>query len=45
MTATDAIEFMLAGASCVSIGTAALVEPKVLNDTVNGLKNYLNSKK
>ncbi len=43
--AYDTVEFMLAGAACVSIGTAALVEPKVLNDTVNGLKDYLNAKK
>jgi dihydroorotate dehydrogenase (NAD+) catalytic subunit len=43
--ANDAIEFILAGATCVSIGTATLVEPKVLTDTINGIKKYLENKK
>lgn len=42
--ANDAIEFILAGATCVSIGTATLVEPKVLTDTISGITKYLENK-
>jgi len=41
----DVIEFMLAGASCVSIGTQVLVEPKVFENTCQGLDKYLKDKK
>ena len=41
----DVIEFMLAGASCVSIGTQVLVEPKVFENTYKGLNKYLKDKK
>lgn len=39
--AEDAIEFMLAGASAVQIGTANLFNPKVGMEIVNGIKKYL----
>lgn len=42
--ANDAIEFILAGATCISIGTATLVEPKILTDTVSGITKYLENK-
>ena len=41
----DVIEFMLAGASCVSIGTQVLVEPKVFENTYKGLNKYLKDRK
>ncbi len=41
----DVIEFFLAGASCVSIGTQVLVEPKVFENTFDGLDKYLKAKK
>lgn len=41
----DVIEFMLAGATCVSIGTQVLVEPKVFENTYQGLEKYLKNKK
>ena len=41
----DVVEFMLAGATCVSIGTQVLVEPKVFENTCVGLEKYLKNKK
>ena len=41
----DVIEFILAGATCVSIGTQVLVEPKVFEHTYDGLEKYLKDKK
>lgn len=39
--ADDAIEFMLAGASAVAIGTAGFVNPYVWVETVDGIEKYL----
>lgn len=41
----DAVEFFLAGARCVSIGTAALVDPDVFESTAKELEEYLKNKK
>ena len=41
----DVIEFILAGASCVSIGTQVLVEPNVFENTYRGLGKYLKNRK
>jgi len=41
MTATDAIEFLLAGATAVAVGTATFVNPTAVTDVVTGLKKYL----
>lgn len=41
MTADDAIEFMLAGATAVSIGTANFVDPETPVKVVEGVKKYL----
>ena len=41
----DVVEFMLAGATCVSIGTQVLVEPNVFENTCLGLEKYLKDKK
>lgn len=41
MTATDAIEFLLAGATAVEIGTANFIDPAVTLKVVNGINEYL----
>ena len=41
MTATDAIEFLLVGATAVSVGTATFVNPLASIHVVEGLENYL----
>jgi dihydroorotate dehydrogenase (NAD+) catalytic subunit len=44
-TASDAIEFMIAGASAVAIGTANFIEPTTAIDIVEGIKKYCERKK
>ncbi|WP_414714905.1 dihydroorotate dehydrogenase [Sporomusa sp.] len=41
MTAADAIEFMLAGASAVAVGTANFVNPYVSVEVAEGIRDYL----
>jgi len=41
MNAEDAIEFILAGASAIQIGTANLVNPRTGIEVVRGIKKYL----
>lgn len=41
MTAEDAIEFFLAGASAVAVGTANFVNPSVVEDVAKGIQEYL----
>jgi dihydroorotate dehydrogenase (NAD+) catalytic subunit len=41
MKAEDAIEFILAGASAIQIGTANLINPKTGIEVINGIKQYL----
>ncbi len=41
MNATDAIEFMLAGASAVQVGTANFIDPQVSVKIVKGIESYL----
>jgi len=41
-TAADAIEFMLAGASAVQVGTANFVNPRATTDIIDGIEDYLN---
>ncbi|MBN2486870.1 MAG: dihydroorotate dehydrogenase [Bacteroidales bacterium] len=45
MNATDAIEFILAGASAIQIGTANFINPAVSVEIVNGIKTYLEQNK
>lgn len=42
MTAEDAIEFFLAGATAVAVGTANFVNPRATMDVLEGIKKYLN---
>jgi len=37
----DAIEFLLAGASAVEVGTAALIDPLVMLEIIQGIEDYL----
>jgi dihydroorotate dehydrogenase (NAD+) catalytic subunit len=41
LRAEDAIEFMLAGASALQIGTANLINPRTGMDVIEGMKKYL----
>ncbi len=41
MNATDAIEFMLAGASAIQIGTANFIDPTVTIKVIDGINEYL----
>ena len=43
-TSTDAIEFLLAGASAVQVGTANFVNPSVTVEIIEGIKRYLEEK-
>ena len=45
MTAEDAVEFLLAGASAISVGTASLVNPRAVADIAKGLEAYLQARK
>jgi dihydroorotate dehydrogenase (NAD+) catalytic subunit len=42
--AQDAIEFLLAGASAISVGTANFINPLVTMEIYEGLKDYLERK-
>ena len=41
MTATDALEFFIAGASAIAVGTANFVNPKASMEVVEGIQTYL----
>lgn len=41
MTADDAIEMILAGATAISVGTANFVNPKTTMEIVDGIKKYM----
>jgi dihydroorotate dehydrogenase (NAD+) catalytic subunit len=41
-TAADAIEFLLAGATAVQIGTSNFVDPTVSVKVIEGINDYLN---
>ena len=41
MNATDAVEFILAGASAVAVGTANFINPRVAVEVIEGIEEYL----
>ena len=41
LTAEDALEFILAGASAVAVGTANFVNPRATLDIIDGMKSFL----
>jgi dihydroorotate dehydrogenase (NAD+) catalytic subunit len=44
MTTSDALEFILAGASAVQIGTASFIDPLASVKIVEGIEKYLITK-
>lgn len=42
MNATDAIEFILAGASAIQVGTANFIDPAITMKIVDGIEDYMN---
>ncbi len=40
-SATDAIEFLLAGASAIQIGTANFIDPSISEKVIDGIQDYL----
>jgi dihydroorotate dehydrogenase (NAD+) catalytic subunit len=44
-TAEDAVEFLLAGASAVQVGTANFVNPRAAEDIIDGIGDYLRGQK
>lgn len=45
ITADDAVEFMLAGASAVAIGTGNFINPGVTMDVLSGIKSFMSAEK
>ena len=39
-TATDAVEFMLAGATAVAVGTANFINPHAVDEVIAGIEAY-----
>jgi dihydroorotate dehydrogenase (NAD+) catalytic subunit len=44
MTAEDALEFLIAGATAVQIGTANFINPRTTTDIIDGIENFLSQK-
>lgn len=44
MNATDAVEFFLAGASAIEVGTANFIDPAVTMKIISGINDYLDRK-
>ena len=45
MTAEDALEFLIAGATAVQIGTANFINPRATMDIIDGIENFLAQRK
>lgn len=44
MTSSDAIEFFLAGATAIQVGTASFIDPQISVKILEGIENYLFTK-
>lgn len=44
MNATDAIEFFLAGATAIQVGTASFIDPMAVVKIIDGIQSYLEKK-
>jgi dihydroorotate dehydrogenase (NAD+) catalytic subunit len=44
-TAEDAVEFLLAGATAIQVGTANFVNPRAVEEIIDGLADYLQEQK
>ena len=45
MNAADAMEFIIAGASAVQIGTASFINPTAAIDVVEGIESFMQEEK
>ena len=45
VTGEDAVEFMLAGASAVAVGTANFINPRATLDVLNGIEGFMREQK
>jgi dihydroorotate dehydrogenase (NAD+) catalytic subunit len=45
MNAEDALEFIIAGATAVQVGTANFVNPRATMEIIKGISDYLQEKK
>jgi dihydroorotate dehydrogenase (NAD+) catalytic subunit len=45
LNASDALEFIIAGSTAVSVGTANFINPKATSQIIRGLKEYLEKNK
>jgi dihydroorotate dehydrogenase (NAD+) catalytic subunit len=43
MTGEDALEFMMAGANAIAVGTANLLNPRATMEVLEGIRNYMKS--
>ena len=43
MNATDAIEFLMAGATAIEIGTANFIDPTVTIQVIDGMNEWLDA--
>lgn len=44
MTTSDALEFLMAGASAIQVGTASFIDPQASVKILDGIENYLKTK-
>jgi len=44
MTANDALEFLIAGATAIQVGTANFVNPRATVEIIEGIESYLKKK-
>ena len=44
MSVSDALEFLLAGASAIQIGTASFIDPQVSINILKGIEDFLERK-
>ena len=45
MTAEDALQYIIAGATMVAVGTANFINPRAPLDVLNGIKTYMKKHK
>ena len=43
-SASNALEFLLAGAAAVQVGSATFAHPSVMNEVIDGIRNYMKEK-
>ena len=45
MTASDTLEFIIAGATAVEVGTANFINPRASIEIIDGIKDYMRKNK